>query len=43
MGSPLPFGQSVLLIWPQMTSFVASVILVFALAYVIFQRKEIRM
>ncbi|MCH3920777.1 MAG: ABC transporter permease [Sphaerochaeta sp.] len=43
MGNPLPFGQSVLLIWPQMTAFFASVILVFALGYVLFQRKEIRM
>jgi len=43
MGNPLPFGQSVLLIWPQMTSFIASGILVFALGYVLFQRKEIRM
>ncbi|MGE4585549.1 MAG: ABC transporter permease [Sphaerochaeta sp.] len=43
MGSPLPFGQSMLLIWPHVTAFFATIILVFALAYVLFQRKEIRM
>ncbi len=43
MGSPLPFGQSMLLIWPHMTAFLASIILIFAFGYVLFQRKEIRM
>jgi ABC-2 type transport system permease protein len=43
MGNPLPFGQSLLLIWPQMTAFFASIILVFVLGYIVFQRKEIRM
>ncbi|MCH3917941.1 MAG: ABC transporter permease [Spirochaetia bacterium] len=42
-GSPLPFGQSLLLIWPQLTSFVAAIILVFTLGYAKFQRMEIRM
>jgi ABC-2 type transport system permease protein len=43
MGSALPFGQSMLLIWPHFTAFLATIILLFAIAYVLFQRKEIRM
>jgi ABC-2 type transport system permease protein len=42
MGSPLPFGQSVLLTWPQLTALIAEVILLFTAMYVIFQRQEIR-
>jgi ABC-2 type transport system permease protein len=42
IGSPLPLGQSLLLIWPQLTGLVAAVILLFTLAYVAFQRQEIR-
>ena len=42
MGAPLPFDQSVLLIWPQVTGLIAGMIVVFATAYVIFQREEVR-
>jgi len=42
MGAPLPFDQSVLLIWPQVTGLIADMIVVFAAAYVIFQREEVR-
>jgi ABC-2 type transport system permease protein len=42
LGSPIPLGQSLLLIWPQLTGLVAVVILGFTLAYVTFQRQEIR-
>ena len=42
MGAPLPFSQSALLIWPQLTGLIAATILLFALAYVLFQRQEIR-
>ncbi len=42
LGAPLPFGQSVTLIWPQMTGLVAVVVLLFAVGYVLFQRQEIR-
>jgi ABC-2 type transport system permease protein len=41
-GSPLPFGQSLLLVWPQLTGLVASVIVLFTIAYVTFQRQEVR-
>lgn len=42
LGSPLPLSQSILLVWPQMTGLIAGTILLFALAYVLFQRQEIR-
>ncbi|MBL8674038.1 MAG: ABC transporter permease [Rhodospirillales bacterium] len=41
-GAPLPVGQSLLLAWPQITALVAAMIVVFALAYVVFQRQEVR-
>ncbi len=43
MGSPLPFGQSMMLIWPHITAFFSSIIGLFVFGYVTFQRKEIRM
>jgi ABC-2 type transport system permease protein len=42
IGSPLPVSQSFLLIWPQLTGLVAGMIVIFAIAYIAFQRQEIR-
>jgi ABC-2 type transport system permease protein len=42
IGAPLPFSQSALLIWPQLAGIVAVTVVVFTLAYVSFQRQEIR-
>ena len=42
LGAPLPVGQSLLLAWPQMTGMIAGTILLFVVAYVLFQRQEIR-
>ena len=42
LGQPLPLRQSLLLIWPHITGLLAATILLFALGYVLFQRKEIR-
>ena len=42
LGAPLPLGQSMGMIWPQFTGLIAASILLFALAYVLFQRQEIR-
>lgn len=42
LGAPLPLSQSVLLIWPQLAGLVAAMVLVFTVAYVTFQRREIR-
>ena len=42
LGAPLPLSESVALIWPHLTGLIAVVILLFALAYVLFQRQEVR-
>jgi ABC-2 type transport system permease protein len=42
MGAPLPFDESLLMIWPQVTGLIAGMIVLFAAAYVIFQREEVR-
>ena len=42
LGTPLPLHQSLLLIWPQFTGLIAATILLFAVGYVLFQRREIR-
>jgi len=39
---PLPLGQSVLLVWPQVTGLIAATILCFVLSYVSFMRREVR-
>lgn len=41
-GAALSFNQSLLLVWPQFTSLVAGAIVLFALSYMAFQRKEVR-
>ncbi len=40
--SPLPLGQSLLIVWPQVTGLIASTILCFVLSYVSFMKREIR-
>lgn len=40
--APLPTAQSFLLVWPQFTGLVAALIVIFAIAYIAFQRQEIR-
>lgn len=42
LGAPLPVTQSFVLIWPQLTGLVAAMIVIYAIAYVMFQRQEIR-
>ncbi len=42
LGAPLPVSQSLLMIWPHITGLLAVTIMIFALAYVSFQRQEIR-
>lgn len=39
---PLPFGQSLLLVWPQVSGLLAATVLCFALSYYKFMRREIR-
>ncbi len=42
LGAPLPVSQSFILIWPQLTALIAMVIVIFVIAYIAFQRQEIR-
>ncbi len=42
LGSPLPVLQSLAIIWPQLTGLIAATIVSFAVAYMLFQRQEIR-
>ncbi|MGH2404736.1 MAG: ABC transporter permease [bacterium] len=42
LGTALPFSQSLLLIWPQLTALIAEVLLLFAVTYRVFQRQEAR-
>jgi ABC-2 type transport system permease protein len=41
-GAPLPLDQSLALVWPHLTGLTAATILLFAVGYVLFQRREIR-
>ena len=42
MLAPLPLGQSLLLIWPQVVSMIALAVICFAVSYIRFMREEIR-
>jgi ABC-2 type transport system permease protein len=39
---PLPLGQSLLLVWPQVTGVIALTVLCFIMAYITFMRREVR-
>jgi ABC-2 type transport system permease protein len=40
--NPLPLGQSLLIVWPQVTGLIAAAVLCFALSYRFFMKREIR-
>ncbi|MDQ0337825.1 ABC-2 type transport system permease protein [Caldalkalibacillus uzonensis] len=40
--TPLPLGQSLMLVWPQVTALIAVTMLCFAFSYVSFMRQDIR-
>ena len=40
--NPLPLGESLLIVWPQLTGLIAATVLCFSLSYFSFMRKEIR-
>ncbi|WP_323028593.1 ABC transporter permease [Castellaniella defragrans] len=42
LGSPLPLSESLAIVWPQFTGLIAAVVLLFTLAYIAFQRQEVR-
>jgi ABC-2 type transport system permease protein len=41
-GAPLPLLQSLLIVWPQTVAMIATVITLFVIGYVVFQRQEVR-
>ncbi|MCT4645209.1 MAG: ABC transporter permease [Carboxylicivirga sp.] len=42
ISSPLPLGQSLMLVWPQVVALMGGTLLFFAIAYTLFMRREIR-
>jgi len=42
LGNPLSLSQSLVIVWPQLTSLIAGTIGLFVVMYLIFQRREIR-
>lgn len=40
--NPLPLGQSLMLVWPQVVALIGGTLLFFAIAYTLFMRREIR-
>lgn len=40
--APLPLGQSILIVWPQVTGLIAITVLCFVISYVSFMKREIR-
>jgi ABC-2 type transport system permease protein len=42
MGAPLQLSASLGLVWPQIAGMIAALIVLFTIAYVAFQRQEIR-
>jgi len=42
MPNPLSLGQSLLVVWPHLTSLLGLTIVCFAISYIVFMRQEIR-
>jgi len=42
VGAPLSTGQSIVLVWPEIACMVAAMLILFTIAYVVFQRQEVR-
>jgi len=42
LGAPLPFGESLVIAWPQTVALIAGTIVLFVAGYVVFQRQEVR-
>lgn len=42
IGAPLPTMQSLMIVWPQISGLVAAMLVLFTIAYVVFQRQEVR-
>jgi ABC-2 type transport system permease protein len=42
IGAPLPTAQSLLIVWPQISGLIAAMLILFTVAYVVYQRQEVR-
>jgi ABC-2 type transport system permease protein len=40
--SPLPFQESLMIVWPQVSGLVAATVVCFAMSYYLFMRREVR-
>jgi hypothetical protein len=40
--SPLPLGESVMIVWSQLTGLIAATVVCFAISYAVFMRREVR-
>ncbi|WP_291587719.1 ABC transporter permease [Bacteroides sp.] len=40
--SPLPLGESVMIVWSQLTGLIAATVFCFAISYAVFMRREVR-
>ena len=40
--SPLPLGESIMMVWSQLTGLIAATVVCFAISYIVFMRREVR-
>ena len=40
--SPLPLGESIMIVWSQLTGWIAATVVCFAISYIVFMRREVR-
>ncbi|WP_455586317.1 ABC transporter permease [Bacteroides sp.] len=40
--SPLPLGESIMIVWSQLTGLIAATVVCFAISYILFMRREVR-
>jgi ABC-2 type transport system permease protein len=40
--APMPFAESVMVVWPQIVGLIAATIVLFVIGYIVFQRQEVR-
>ena len=40
--SPLPLGESIMIVWSQLTGLIAATVVFFAISYIVFMRREVR-
>ena len=40
--SPLPLGESIMIVWSQLTGLIAATVVCFSISYIVFMRREVR-